>query len=404
LKRIYYIVKKEIVEMSREFMSFALLLLMPVTFILIMSLAMQALFQGHSKFQIKILAVDYDRTGESRKFLDIVKNIKNMSFKELEGGVSTDELSQKVISGDYKFALVVNKDFSSYIRDINRGPDSGPVTMLVDPTIQSLTQLVVKNQVEIEIVKLKLNTFFTTREEMLAYAGMKKENLINAIEGAIQTNYVYKNRQDAIIPSAAQQSVPAWLVFSMYFLVIPISTIFHTEKTNGTLLRIRSINIKARHLIIGKIFSYYIVSLLQVVCMLCVGRFIVPLLGGDTIQFGNSFFSLFVIASCTGLNAISYGLMISSISKNTMMAASLGVMLNITLSAIGGIMVPKFVMPAFLQNLSVISPFSWGMEGFLDIMLRNGSLYDILPECSLLIVTGSIMLFATGVILKKKNV
>jgi ABC-2 type transport system permease protein len=404
LKRLYYIIKKEILEITREFMSFAVLILMPVTFILIMSLAMQALFQGHSGFKIKILVIDYDKSNESKKFLNIMKSINSMSLRDLDGGMSMEEVSRAVTTGDYKFGLAVNKGFARYIRDINRGPDPAPVRMLIDPTIQSLTRQVVRNRVELELVKLKLDSFFSGSAAMLSYAGIKKESIIRALEGAIRTDYVFKDDQDSIIPSAAQQSVPAWLVFSMYFLIIPISTIFHTEKTNGTLMRIRSINIKSRYLIIGKIFSYYIISLIQVVCMLCVGRFVVPLLGGDTIRLGSSFFCLFVIASCTGLNAISYGLLVSSISKNTQMAASVGVMLNITLAAIGGIMVPKFVMPAFLQTLSQISPLSWGMEGFLDVMLRNGTLYDIMPECLLLISTGGIMLFLTGLVLKKKNI
>ncbi len=171
-----------------------------------------------------------------------------------------------------------------------------------------------------------------------------------------ETLFVYRNRQEPVMPSAAQQSVPAWLVFSMYFIVIPISLIFHTEKNNGTLMRLRSINIPGAHLVSGKIVAYYLVSMVQVVTMLCVGRYLVPLLGGDIIRFGDSPMGLFAIATCVGLNAISYGLMISALSKNTQVAGSLGVILVIIFAAIGGIMVPKFVMPAYLQRLSVLSP------------------------------------------------
>ena len=34
--------------------------------------------------------------------------------------------------------------------------------------------------------------------------------------------------------------------------------------------------------------------------------------------------------------------------------------------ALGGVMVPKFVMPPFMRELADISPMSWGLEGFLD--------------------------------------
>lgn len=65
-------------------------------------------------------------------------------------------------------------------------------------------------------------------------------------------------------------------------------------------------------------------------------------------------------------------------------------------------MVPKFVMPAVMQNLTVISPLSWGLEGFLNIMLRNGGIADIAMECSLLVATSFMMLVITGIVLKKK--
>jgi ABC-type multidrug transport system permease subunit len=61
-------------------------------------------------------------------------------------------------------------------------------------------------------------------------------------------------------------------------------------------------------------------------------------------------------------------------------------------------------MPQYLQKLSNISPLSWGMEGFLDLMLRKGTIVDILPECALLLGTGCIMLVTTGLVLKKKIV
>jgi len=402
MNRLYYIIKKEILEIARDYTSFLMLIIMPVAFILVMSLSMQALFQAHSKFKINILVVDHDKSGESRTFLDIIKKIKNLSITELGDGTSIEQLSHNILKSDNKFALVLNKSFSRYVKDLNKGTDSTPVTMLVEPTMQTLTQLVIKNQLEMELSKFRLNTFFNKNAEILSYAGINKNTVIKSIEGVLQTTYVYKNKNESIIPNAAQKSVPAWLVFSMYFLIIPISTIFHTEKNNGTLLRLRSINIKSRYLIVGKIFSYYIISLIQVVCMLSVGRYIVPLLGGDTIQFGNSYFGLFLIASCIGINAISYGLFMSLISKNVQVASGAGIVLIIILAAIGGIMVPKFIMPAFMQNLSNISPLSWGMEGFLDIMLRNGTVVDIMPECLFLISTSCIMLVITGVLLKKK--
>lgn len=34
------------------------------------------------------------------------------------------------------------------------------------------------------------------------------------------------------------------------------------------------------------------------------------------------------------------------------------------MGAIGGIMVPKFVMPAVMQKLAALSPMAWGWKAF----------------------------------------
>jgi ABC-2 type transport system permease protein len=43
-------------------------------------------------------------------------------------------------------------------------------------------------------------------------------------------------------------------------------------------------------------------------------------------------------------------------------------------------MVPRFVMPAAMQEISLYSPMAWGLEGFLDIFLRHGGLAAVGDE------------------------
>ncbi len=50
------------------------------------------------------------------------------------------------------------------------------------------------------------------------------------------------------------------------------------------------------------------------------------------------------------------------------------------MAAIGGIMVPKFVMPAFMQRLAELSPMNWGLEALLGVLLRGGDVASILPQ------------------------
>jgi ABC-2 type transport system permease protein len=75
----------------------------------------------------------------------------------------------------------------------------------------------------------------------------------------------------------------------------------------------------------------------------------------------------------------------SSTTEQATLLAGTG---NIVLAAIGGIMIPKFVMPAAMQSIANLSPMSWGLEGFLDVLLRGGGLHEIAPEASGLTALG----------------
>ncbi len=53
-------------------------------------------------------------------------------------------------------------------------------------------------------------------------------------------------------------------------------------------------------------------------------------------------------------------------------------------AALGGVMVPVYVMPKGMQLISQFSPLAWGLEGFLELFARGGGVRDIWPNLSAL--------------------
>jgi ABC-2 type transport system permease protein len=117
---------------------------------------------------------------------------------------------------------------------------------------------------------------------------------------------------------------------------------------------------------------------------------------------GDSFSGLLLITIAVSFCSISFALLVASVAKTTEHATTIGGIFNIIFGALGGIMIPKFVMPEFMQTLAVLSPMSWGLDGFLDIFLRNGNMLDVIKESLLLFLIGFVMLSTTAVIVKKK--
>jgi ABC-2 type transport system permease protein len=139
---------------------------------------------------------------------------------------------------------------------------------------------------------------------------------------------------------------------------------------------------------LGKLCPYFIVNQLQTVLMLLVGMYLVPLLGGAALELRGSMLGLAFMAFALSIGALGYALLIATVAKTSDQATILGGAGSILLAGMGGIMVPKFVMPLAMQHWTVISPMAWGLEGFLQILLREGSATSVWPYAVALVLFG----------------
>jgi ABC-2 type transport system permease protein len=93
---------------------------------------------------------------------------------------------------------------------------------------------------------------------------------------------------------------------------------------------------------------------------------------------------LFIVAFFAGLAAVGLGLLLGTIAKSQEQSAPFGATFVVILAAIGGVWVPVFAMPKFMQVISNVSPMNWGLNAFYDVFLRHVGFLEIIPEISLL--------------------
>ena len=405
--KILYILKKEFLLIIRDIHAVTVLFIMPAVFIMIMSLAMRDLFELHGAVSIDVLAVNQDAGKKSEAFLKAMDALRTFRFhlieKEAAADKVVDKIKEQMLARDYKFALIIKENFSAFVEKNGKGKDEKPLELLVNPAVNVQTQLVLKSALDGKLAKLTWDAFIDRMGSLLPLAGIDREKLTATEESLVEVHYVYKEGRYSKIPSAVQQSVPAWLVFSMFFIVIPISNTFISEREQGTLIRLKSMNVSRFYLIMGKMAPYLLINAIQVIIMIAMGVYIVPLCGGTALTLGDSMGGLILIAASVSFSAISMALLIASSTKTTEQATTVGGVLNIIFGALGGIMVPKFVMPGFMQDLANMSPMSWGLEGFLDIFLRNGNVSDVLPKSLYLLIFGVVMLTLTVILLRRRG-
>ena len=90
--------------------------------------------------------------------------------------------------------------------------------------------------------------------------------------------------------------------------------------------------------------------------------------------------------------AVSYALLIANLARSSEQASLFTGVSNLLLAVLGGVMVPRFVMPAALQAAGNLSPMAWGLDGFLDVFLRQGGLAQVAPRAGLLAAFGCLSL------------
>jgi len=370
---------KEFLLIFRDKQALLALFVMPAVFILIMSLALRDVF-NEDRALINYAVVDLDHTAQSADFLRILSENKLLQ-KRADNA-----------SSDIQFFLAIPKGFMQ--------EEGKALEVKAAVNIKQDLLALFKSQIISALVRARIAAFRASLEGLSL--SMPKELEVVNFDESEMLHLRFEKMKRGERPNSTQQSVPTWIVFGMFFVIIPMSTIFIGERSQNTLHRLLAMNLSVPLLFGGKIIPYMLINQLQVWIMIAVGMFVVPLFGADALVLQGSVGALILVSLSLSLSAIGLSMLIATLVESVEQATTIGGILNILLGAIGGVMVPKFVMPDFMQTLSNISPMSWGLEGFLDILLRREGVEAVLPEVVALTLFGLVLLLLAALIFKTK--
>ncbi len=380
------LIRKELTLLTRDWHALLLLFAMPAVFILVMSLALQDRFALHQGLSVHYVLVDEDQSPQSQAFSAALTASKDFTLDD--SNASLDDLREAVRDDQRQFLLVIPHGFGQGLQ----GVTSVPVESLSGPSVEPTVAELFAARVKGALAQVYL------QQTLAPLAGGAAPDL-SVTDRLLHSESAYSA---GARPSSVQQSVPAWLLFAMFFIAIPLSTTWVQERQQGTYARLRSLGVSAPALLLGKLLPYVAITLVQVVLMLLVGVYLVPALGGDRLTLGHAPFALTLMALAVSFAAVSYALLIANLVSTAEQATIFTGVANLLMAAIGGIMVPRFIMPAAMQALSLWSPMAWGLDGFLDVFLRQGDARMVAPEVARLGLFGLACLALAALSLKFK--
>jgi ABC-2 type transport system permease protein len=90
-----------------------------------------------------------------------------------------------------------------------------------------------------------------------------------------------------------------------------------------------------------------------------------------------------------------------TLCRSKQQAQSLGQMLILVVSAIGGSMVPRYLMPGYVQQLGWATPNTWALEAYSSIFARAEGFMTLLLPLAVLAVTGLVGLLAAHIMARR---
>lgn len=387
---------KETLLLLRDRVGLAILFIMPMILIFVMTLIQDSAFKTLNEKGIPIVFVNNDNDSLG---IEIEKGLRSSElctvYDSINGLPATAESAKDAVAeGKFLVGIVIPKGATTAIRNNvaqlveqtlntdsavpkNSAADSVEIKIFIDPITKKSFIVSVTSSLREFISAVKTKIMFRSFSDQIAeLIPDKKESTTNAFEQTqiIKYSEIYASKTiGEIVPNAVQHNVPAWTIFAMFFIVMPLSGSIMKEKSEGSIFRLHTMPSSYLLLINGKIIVYVLVCLLQFALMMSVGLFFLPLLGLPALSMGHSLFGILIITTATAFAATGYGVMVGTIASTEQQGAIMGALSILLLSALGGIWVPTYVMPETMRHISSFSPLNWALEGFYELFLRGGN-------------------------------
>lgn len=389
------ILKKEFLLLFRDIPGLIILFLMPVLLIFVVTIAQEKALSGQQSRTKVLLADELNNPFSAR----LLASLDSSGFFEpltvyRGNAVNAKTAAELISAGEFSFGILLPRTDSAVI-------------LLIDPTLQESYKATVLNSLTFLVRGAQSKEVF---DGILNGLPVNVKTVISATVAEsmrklppVEPVYALKDRS-AIRPGVIQNNVPGFILFAMFFIVIPLAGSLITEKNEGSFRRLLSLPVTLAGILGGKVVAYLAVCLLQFLLMISIGIWVFPAwFGFPPLEIGTAYAAITVATIAASLAAIGFGIIVGAAATTHNQAALFGSVMVVLLGVISGTFFPVHLMPAPIRFISHLSPVRWGIDNYLDIFIREAGLAGILPNTLLLILFFVFAMIASIAIFAKRN-
>lgn len=398
---VFHITRKDLLLLSRDRRTLAVLLVMPLIFIAILGLSTGQIF-GEGKDAIRVVIVDEDQGKLAAELVTAVEQSQELEVVRASSQSEADELVQ---SGDRLAKIVIGKEFQKRIDalgirdalDPKNGIMAGGLTSL-DITVDIedkpsllITRFIIERSIFSEAFSILLP--YIARKNpainLLLASPMAKADELPELP-AIEVSVPQSEEEPAGGNIVYKFLVPGYTVCFAFFLINIMARSFLAERELGTLRRLKASPIGPVALLAGKTIPFFLVSLGQVALLFLCGRWLFGM------SWGPSPMMLLPVIVGTSLAATSLGLLVAALVRSDAQVSAYGNLVVITLAAISGCFMPRDWLPDIMQQASLATPHAWALIAYNQLLVASTPNLTLVWQCCAMLVLFAGFFFALG--------
>jgi ABC-type multidrug transport system permease subunit len=390
--------KKDLTLFLHDQRSVILTFLLPVILITLFAFAYGSIgaYDGRSG-PVKLLVTDLDKTRFSKEIIHKIDSLEDIEII-VSDSVKSREL---VIKGEYACALIIYKGLQDsldngnaipleLVFDRSREMEIGILHQnLISTIIYSTSEITVKNNIENYLQEIFPDDENDISEDIFGAVIKNESN-----KQPIKWTSVVGEKNDTKL--GLIQAVAGTAILMLLFSVAAVGTSILEEKENGTINRLLYSPLKGSTILYSKMLFAFFISILQLTAMFLFAWLILNMDMNVNIP------GLILMIISTSFAVSSLGIFLAAIAKTRQQAHNLSTIIILVMSALGGSMIPMFIMPPILQKIALLSVNYWGIQGFYDLFWRVLPLEEILPKILILMSIGIVMTLASIRLFKKR--
>ena len=160
------------------------------------------------------------------------------------------------------------------------------------------------------------------------------------------------------------------------------------EAESGTLDRVLSSRITMTVLLAGKLTFNTLLAFTQLVVMFIWGWAVFHL------DFFSHIPGFIIMGLSTAFAVAAFGILLASMCHTRGQLGAVSTLLILTMSAIGGSMFPRYMMPEAMQKAGLFTINAWAIDGFTKVFWRDLPLTALWPQVATLLAVGMVLFVA----------